>query len=256
MTRSIPTTAGFTLVEMAIVLLIVALAIGGGLSVFSAQVEVQKVKETQSALEDAKEALIGYAASHLAADSRPYLPCPDKTAAAPVIGTSVAPNVANDGIEDRNTIGGCSVRDGSIPWATLGLKGLDGWSNRIRYRIVDDYTNLTSGFSVATNPSAATELLVNNAALPVARLATDVPFVLVSHGPNGLGAMSSGGTAVGAPTRANELENADSDTTFVSNGPIEIAGSEFDDVVTWLPAGLLFSRMLQAGVCVKTSACP
>ena len=87
MTRSIPTTAGFTLVEMAIVLLIVALAIGGGLSVFSAQVEVQKVKETQSALEDAKEALIGYAASHLAADSRPYLPCPDKTAAAPVIGT-------------------------------------------------------------------------------------------------------------------------------------------------------------------------
>ena len=41
MKRPIPTTAGFTLVEMAIVLLIVALAIGGGLSVFSAQVEVQ-----------------------------------------------------------------------------------------------------------------------------------------------------------------------------------------------------------------------
>ncbi|MBK9351345.1 MAG: type II secretion system protein [Sulfuritalea sp.] len=76
MTRSIPTTAGFTLVEMAIVLLIVALAIGGGLSVFSAQVEVQKVKETQSALEDAKEALIGYAATHLATDTRPLSTLP------------------------------------------------------------------------------------------------------------------------------------------------------------------------------------
>ena len=101
---------------------------------------------------------------------------------------------------------------------------------------------------------AAGALTINSAA--PAAVATAVPLVVLSHGPNGLGAISSGGTAVGAPTRANELENADSDTTFVSNGPIDLAGSEFDDVVTWLPAGLLFSRLLQAGVCVKTTACP
>ncbi len=243
MKRPIPmTAAGFTLVEMAIVLLIVALAIGGGLSVFSAQVEVQKVKETQSALDEAKEALIGYAVTHLATDSRPYLPCPDKT-------TAAGAGTANDGQEDK-TGTGCVAYDGNLPWVTLGLKGLDGWSNRLRYQVTNAFAQNNAGMQLGT----AGTLTINSAAGAV--VATAVPLVVLSHGPNGLGAISSGGAAVGAPTRANELENADNDTIFVSNGPIEVAGSEFDDVVTWLPAGLLFSRMLQAGVCVKTSACP
>lgn len=242
MKKPIPATAGFTLVEMAIVLLIVALAIGGGLSVFSTQVEVQKVKETQSALDEAKEALIGYAVTHLATDSRPYLPCPDKT-------TAAGAGTANDGQEDR-TGTGCVAYDGNLPWVTLGLKGLDGWSNRLRYQVTNAFAQNNAGMQLGT----AGTLTINSAA--PAAVATAVPLVVLSHGPNGLGAISSGGTAVGAPTRANELENADSDAIFISNGPIEIAGSEFDDVVTWLPAGLLFSRLLQAGVCVKTTACP
>jgi prepilin-type N-terminal cleavage/methylation domain-containing protein len=247
MKKPIPATAGFTLVEMAIVLLIVALAIGGGLSVFSTQMEVQKVKETQSALDEAREALIGYAVTHLATDSRPYLPCPDKT-------TAAGAGTANDGQEDR-TGTGCVAYDGNLPWVTLGLKGLDGWSNRLRYRVTGAPSEAAFARSdTGMKLDAAGALTINSAA--AAAVATVVPLVVLSHGPNGLGAISSGGTAVGAPTRANELENADSDAIFISNGPIEIAGSEFDDVVTWLPAGLLFSRLLQAGVCVKTTACP
>jgi type II secretory pathway pseudopilin PulG len=238
---------------MAIVLLIVALAIGGGLSVISGQVEHQKFKETQKALDEAKEAIVGYSVSHLAA-LRPYLPCPDRTTAGP-------PGTANDGVEDLNAGGtDCAVFEGNLPWVTLGLVGLDGWGNRIRYRVpnASAFTSRTTGFDLATNPALAIELVVNNAV--GTRLVTDVPFVLVSHGPNGWGAISGSGTAIGAPPGAslNEAENTDGDTIFVSNPPVAtgLAGGEFDDIVTWLPSNLLFTRMLQAGVCVKTAACP
>ncbi len=235
---------GFTLIEMAIVLLIMALAIGGGLAVISSQAEYQKFKETQKALEEAKEALIGYAASRGGAGN-PYLPCPDRTTGAG----------ANDGAEDR--VGGagtnCVVLEGNLPWVTLGLTGLDGWNNRIRYRISQQ------AFATGFNTSTAGALTINNAA--GTNLATGIPVVLVSHGPNGWGAISSGGVAIGNPPAANvnETENTGvaANAIYVSNPPVAagLPGGEFDDIATWLPYSLLLNRMLQAGICVKT-ICP
>ncbi len=235
---------GFTLIEMAIVLLIMALAIGGGLAVISGQAEYQKFKETQKVLDEAKEALIGYAASRGGAGN-PYLPCPDRTTGAG----------ANDGAEDR--VGGagsnCTFLEGNLPWVTLGLTGLDGWNNRIRYRVSQQ------AFATGFNTGTVGALTVNNSA--GANLATSIPVVLVSHGPNGWGAISASGTAIGNPPAANvnETENTGVATNaiYVSNPPVEagLAGGEFDDIVTWMPFGLLVNRMLQAGVCVKT-VCP
>ena len=51
----------FTLVEVAIVLVIVGLAIGGILSSLSVQVEQQKLNETRNTINNVKEALLGYA---------------------------------------------------------------------------------------------------------------------------------------------------------------------------------------------------
>ncbi len=53
--------AGFTLVEMAIVLVIVGLLLGGLLMPLSAQVEQRRIGETQKALDEIKEALVGFA---------------------------------------------------------------------------------------------------------------------------------------------------------------------------------------------------
>ncbi len=237
-------SCGFTLIEMAIVLLIMALAIGGGLAVISGQMEHQKFKETQRALEEAKEALVGYAASRGGAGN-PYLPCPDRTTGAG----------ANDGTEDR--VGGagtnCTFLEGNLPWVTLGLTGLDGWNNRIRYRVSQQ------AFATGFNTGTVGALTVNNSA--GANLATSIPVVLVSHGPNGWGAISVSGNAIGNPPAANvnETENTGVATNaiYVSNPPVAagLAGGEFDDIVTWMPFGLLVNRMLQAGVCVKT-VCP
>ena len=54
-------SGGFTLVEIAIVLVIVGLLIGGLLTPLAAQLEQRRGSETQKALDEAKEALFGFA---------------------------------------------------------------------------------------------------------------------------------------------------------------------------------------------------
>jgi len=77
---------GFTLVELAIVLVIVTLLAGGMMMSLSSQMDQRARTETEQKLQEIREALIGYAASHIAADGKPYLPCPD---------------MDNDGFENR-----------------------------------------------------------------------------------------------------------------------------------------------------------
>ena len=62
--------AGFTIVEIAIVLLVVGLMIGGLVAPLSSQLEQRRVSNTERAMEDAREALFGFALRN------GYLPCP------------------------------------------------------------------------------------------------------------------------------------------------------------------------------------
>ncbi|WP_145843364.1 type II secretion system protein [Denitratisoma sp. DHT3] len=227
---------GFTLVELSIVFLIVALLLGSGLAVFSTQVDQQKIESTRRTLDDAAAALVGYAASV----TPPHLPCPDKTTAAGV-------GVANDGREDRNPVGTCVVQEGNLPWITLGLAGTDAWSRRIRYRVTPAFSDSATGMLLT---SVGTLDVENRDTTPASTAAANVPVVLVSHGKNGSGAISSGGAAIAAPTGADELENTDGDNLFVTRGLVDNSaapGGEFDDAVTWLSARVLLNRMLEAG---------
>lgn len=226
---------GFTLVEMAIVLVIVGLLLGGLLMPLSTQVEQRRIGETQKTLDEIREALIGYAANQIP----PHLPCPDKTGGGGV-------GTANDGQEDFNPAGTCVTQEGNIPWATLGVSDVDGWGNRIHYRVDATFSNrsplvtfsLTSAGTLRACQTAACATIVANT----------LPAIILSHGRNGYGAINTSGNANPAPTSADELANTDGNTDFVSRPPSP-AGSpagEFDDVVTWLSAGLLNGRMISA----------
>ncbi|MDP2785976.1 MAG: prepilin-type N-terminal cleavage/methylation domain-containing protein, partial [Sulfurimicrobium sp.] len=61
---------GFTLVEMAIVLIIIGLLLGGLLMPLSAQMEQRRISETQKTLDEINQALIGFAVANK------RLPCP------------------------------------------------------------------------------------------------------------------------------------------------------------------------------------
>lgn len=210
--------SGFTLVEMAVVLVILGFLLGGLLVPLSSQIEQKNYSVTQRDLADIKEAIIGYALSHPALDGNPYLPCPD--------------SVGDDGIEDRAGTT-CASPEGNLPWSDLGLPAQDGWGNRYRYRVTHlQFADNSLGFTLASNGNitirdAAAGNIVANA----------IPVVIFSRGKNGAGA------------GADEAENSNiANTLIVSHEPSATAGNEFDDLVVWVPTGILFNRMVTAGL--------
>lgn len=224
--------SGFTLTELAIVLVIVALLIGGMMVPLTAQRDLQDYRETQKRLIEISESLLGYAASHKATTTgRPYFPCPDTN---------------DDGLEDR--VGnGCAAAEGRLPWSDLGVGREDTWGNRFRYRVdagnAYAYSNSATGFALG---QAATLRVCEESAC-AKLVAKDLPLVIVSHGKNGLGAFNSSGGTNPAPTGADEIANQNADNDFVSHATASTAGNEFDDLVAWISPNVLFNRMVAAG---------
>jgi len=215
---------GFTLIELAIVMFIVSLLIGGMLLPLSAQQDIRYNGDTQNALGEIREALIGYAASHSATDGKPYLPCPD---------------IDDDGAENR-TVNACTAQEGRIPWVDLGLGRIDAWNNRYRYRVTPAFSNSATGFILTSTGT----LRVCTESTCATSVATTVPAVIASHGKNGAGAFNSAGGTNTASADANELMNStDTESDFVS----KTGDPNYDDLVIWLSPNILFNRMVVAG---------
>ena len=239
---------GFTLIEMAIVLVIVTILIGGLAMPLSAQIQARRIAETRHDMEAIHDALIGYAMSHtlphptIPGEIRHYLPCPDND---------------NDGLEDpRNAAGQCSNKRAGLPWITLGVKGADAWGNRYTYAVDRDYSNNQNGFSSTPTATLAELKIYPNASCSAPAVMQDIPAVVVSHGPQGRGALNmSGGTPlVPASVAVDERQNlnvatgslpCNNSTNFVSRTPTD----NFDDLVTWLSKYPLFNRVCPAGGC-------
>lgn len=142
---------GFTLIELAIALAIVALIVGGLAVPISTRIAEQQYIDTQANIDKATEALIGFAINNR------RLPCPD-------VNTAAADN--RDGLEDAVVnpalaITGCAPGTlatqsaangaswGDLPWRSLGLaqpNSEDAWNNRLRYAV---FTPLTTQVAAA-----------------------------------------------------------------------------------------------------------
>jgi prepilin-type N-terminal cleavage/methylation domain-containing protein len=132
---------GFSLLELAIGLVIVATLLSALLVPLATQMDQRRVSETQKQLEMARDALIGYAISH------GRLPCPawqstDRTKSS----NGKEKFVPEDPPETGSaTDGECLWMNGFLPAVTLGLSPLDGNGffrdaygtdrNRIRYAV-------------------------------------------------------------------------------------------------------------------------
>ncbi len=232
--------SGFTLIELAVAIVIMALLLGSILVPLTTQVETRQISETQKTLEEIREALYGFAATN------GYLPCPDLQ-----VGVG-----AHDGAEDVNsatghctTITGSGVNAlaaGNLPWATLGLGDQDVWGNRLRYSVLDYYARRSPATPFGLGTSGGLRVC------PVANCATDLTTtavaVVISHGKNGFSAINASSNVIGTvATSVDELANADNNRDAVSRTPSNVAATEFDDIVVWLPKYHLNSRMVSAG---------
>lgn len=246
--------SGFTLTELTIVLVIVALLIGGMLLPLSAQRDLQSTTEVRKQLSDTNDALLGFAAA------QGRLPCPATALSSGQ--ESFCTNATGDcGAEltVTQTHGRCfDFFNGFVPAATLGLSptnsqgyAVDAWGNPLRYAVSNKAAGLIdfpftkpAGIKAvwAVDPSPLQSALlrvcahVTGSDCPAADRITDsTVVVLFSTGKNG-------GTA---PVSSDELANwTDSgDRVFVSATP----SATFDDIVTWLSPNIVFNRMISAG---------
>lgn len=229
---------GFTLIELAIVLVIVTILIGGLAVPLSAQIQARRIAETKQTLNEAREALFGYAMAHLASNGSgaPYLPCP---------------NVNGDGREGPRDAGRCLQTEGYFPWVTLGTAAQDAWGNRLRYAVTEDFANSATGFQNSDQGDRQIcSTTANAGASDCGAFGTAVPIVVLSHGPNGWGARNINGTTLAAPSSNSERENTNSDNVdneFVS--PLPSNADQFDDLVTWISADQLRGRICPPGGC-------
>lgn len=205
---------GFTLVELAVVLLIIGLMTGGAMFGLTAMRENARLKETNTSLREIENALTLHVIRH------GRLPWADTN---------------HNGAEDA------TAAEGVVPWNDLGLRQadvIDGWGNYLRYRVDPAFADVDNDLVCLRNPAALQNNFQRTGALVLRDLAggaTNVAYVLVSHGTNGLGATNGGGGLNQAPNSVNEQENTDSDSDFRAEG--QAADGEFDDLTAGRGAG-------------------
>lgn len=278
------TQKGFTLVEIAIVLLIVAILLGYTVALFPRQQELKQYRAVEQEMDRVIDAIIGFA------QVNGRLPCP------------AVPN--SSGAEDGGGAANCNNYGGFVPISTLGIQGrlnqdsllLDPWGNPYRYYVTnvdfngggasdfvregemrdvgledtdgDGYIDLDGRYIICNDNGTTTddqctgaaEVFGNYLAGPPDRYA-GAPFVLLSQGKNW-----NQGTPIN-----DELENIGSKQSLtdlgIANGPSgnqyflkDVNNNEttfvwrptgfaddFDDVVRWVSPNILYSKMIEAG---------
>ena len=263
--------AGFTLVEMAIVLVILGFILAALLLPLRVQRELVFQSQTLTTLESAKRALLGFA------QSQGRLPCPA--------------TAASNGMEQPLGGGACTQQVGFLPAATLGITpvdgngfAIDGWNSRIRYAVTQnssvlivnpataDFTsniadnpltplvNEADGMNVVGIANLTPNLRVCNSSAGVTAAACSViPPAEVNYASNNAVAVIyslgvTGALAIGGADETANLNDADAngiidDGVFVSHDirGAGAVGGEFDHLVVWVSPFVLYNAMIQAG---------
>ncbi|MFP5409183.1 MAG: type II secretion system protein [Gammaproteobacteria bacterium] len=256
---------GFSLIELAIVLVIVTLLIGGLAVPLTAQIQARRIAETKKTLEEAREAIIGYAMSHsisnkctctynsdgvLALTSLPPSSCnphasPDtwcpKTGTPGQSSTETyirhylpCPDTDANGSETR-TGNVCSGASGLLPWVDLGTASQDAWGNRLHYSVENrEYADKSKGLpGPPNNPS---ERDPPYSGLSLKRICSDstcttlvadnLPAVVLSYGPNGRGARNKNIEASN-PTPAPPSNTGADELENINGGPNFVSRDPF-----------------------------
>lgn len=238
------------------VLAIVGLLLGSLMLTLSAQSEQRNFVDTQRRIEQARELLLGFAVVN------GRLPCPANCANPPLCSTGSGGDEAPTG----GTTCTVTNHSGYLPGRAIGFQplspngfALDAWGNPIRYAVSGTTwstgagrfttSHVMSAWSVGQAPGDlvicnASPSTVTNTVCDTGTNVTNqntVVALIFSTGKNG---------AITGGAGLNEARNLDNNQLFVSRppDPSTAPGGEFDDQMVWIPIGLLYSRLISAGV--------
>jgi prepilin-type N-terminal cleavage/methylation domain-containing protein len=173
---------GFSLLEMSIVLVIVALLLAGLLPTVSSQIEQARRNETLKYMNEVRDALLGYTIANK------HLPCPDSN---------------GDGSADAPCPG---ITFGTLPYNDLGVTNKDAFGKELVYAVTPAFSDSATTFTLS---NVGTIQICTTAAC-TATLTTTAAAVIVSRGANWATA-----------TSPDELENTNGDNKFVSHDSVQ-----------------------------------
>lgn len=219
--RKVILNKGFTLVEMAIVLIIVGLLVSAFLAPLSAQRDLKDYSETKAHLEQIREALYGYAIIN------GNLPCPTTTAD------------PTDNVNYGHSAAACplTAAAGVLPWKDLGVMEIDSWGTQrnitadswVGYWLYRVDPAFAATFSLTT-PSANIDIIKSDGtSLTIA--AERAVAVICSTGKN----------------RVANGQNASFETVSPVIYQDDFQSTTFDDMCIWITRPSLFNRMVTAG---------
>ena len=239
---------GFTLIEIAIVVLVVTILLGYSVAMFPVQQELKQYRNVEKETDEIIEQLIAFA------QVNGRLPCPDTSAGAGNI----------DGREDRIGINDCEAFFGFLPGRTIGINGrynaagslVDPWGQEYRYAVSEIETG-DGDIDLVTAGGIRNEG-INNV----------TPDLHICDGSGEVGDDLDCGDVTGDPvvedvaavvislgkdyeipaTSRTQAENVDNmhDGTLDKVYIFTPRRDDYDDVVKWVSTNLLYSRMITA----------
>jgi type II secretory pathway pseudopilin PulG len=256
---------GFSLVELSIGIVVLALLLGGILVPLRTQVETRKTVETQHMLAQAREALLGYVVAN------GYFPCPADSASFGAESNPADPPgpAAHDSVNGTcaaSTGDGTAGFHGFLPARALGMSpvdaqgyAIDAWgtsANRIRYAVYSDAATIgrslvrSGGMAALGIPALGGASLFNVCLSGTGAGASDcgatAPPTQVTLATNAVAVIWSVGARSEA-ANAHETENLNNNRVFVSRPASDVTATQFDDVVTWIPMTVVISRLVAGG---------
>jgi prepilin-type N-terminal cleavage/methylation domain-containing protein len=254
--------SGFTLIEIAVVLVIVGILIGSFIGTFADRIETTRRDNTKKQIEEIQFAILGFASA------KGRLPCPS--------------TATSTGQEQPLGGGACTVQHGFVPVATMGLSGavnrdgllIDSWGNPVRYSVTASaayaFTKSGAGGIKDTGMAALTPDLVicsgdstsgTDCAGGPRKLADNAAFVVLSLGKDGnefvtnlvpdtdQGENSSEAVVAANAAGENLAYTVADNRVFVSKSYSDIASTagRFDDIIVWVSPYILYSWMIEAG---------
>jgi prepilin-type N-terminal cleavage/methylation domain-containing protein len=272
---------GFTLIEIAIVLLVVTILLGYTVAMFPVQQELKQYREANREMNSIINNLIAFA------QVNGRLPCPDTSGG----GGSI------DGLEDSldvydisiagagndNIIDGCAAYFGYLPAKTLGMIGnykssgplkgtlLDPWGGSYGYAVSEsDVSGNTivdfvspneirnEGIQNVMNPaaleppdlficddSATTGPDLNCTAASSNPVVSNVAAVVISLGKdNNITDLTT--VSPIQVENVDDINDGTNDKVYISSSRSNVDGKEYDDIVKWISPNLLFSKMIEA----------
>ncbi len=251
MRQQLSLQAGFSLMELSIVLAIIAIIIAGGINLVNSKTAQQKISNSHTELQEIADSLSYF----IAENSR--LPCPARldvqrgNAEFGREATDCADSTPPSGLTrvEYPAASGKYVRIGGVPFYALGLQDeylADAWYKRYLYAVPESFIS-----TVSDSDTGIITVLDGNAT----SIADDIAWVLLSHGPTGKGAYSAKGGVVATACSGSDKdgENCDADGIF-TDAPYndgDISANFFDDIILWGDVASLY----EANSSLQTTTC-